>query len=66
VPSQLSPAFTIALERWPRDGSPAVPGAWILTTARNRAIDRIRREQVFVRKTELLARLESRRPRRTM
>jgi len=52
-------AFTIALERWPRDGAPAVPGAWILTTARNRAIDRIRREQTFARKAELLARLES-------
>ena len=52
-------AFTTALERWPRDGEPAVPGAWILTTARNRAIDRIRREQVFARKAELLARLES-------
>jgi RNA polymerase sigma-70 factor, ECF subfamily len=52
-------AFAIALERWPRDGEPAVPGAWILTTARNRAIDRIRREQTFARKAELLARLES-------
>jgi RNA polymerase sigma-70 factor (ECF subfamily) len=52
-------AFAIALERWPRDGEPVVPGAWILTTARNRAIDRIRREQTFARKAELLARLES-------
>ena len=52
-------AFAIALERWPRDGTPAVPGAWILTTARNRAIDRIRRDQAFARKAELLARLES-------
>jgi RNA polymerase sigma-70 factor (ECF subfamily) len=51
-------AFTIALERWPRDGVPANPGAWIVTTARNRAIDRIRREQNLQRKTELLARLE--------
>ena len=55
----MQDAFTIALERWPRDGTPAVPGAWILTTARNRAIDRIRREQTFARKAELLARLES-------
>ena len=52
-------AFAIALERWPRDGTPGNPGAWIVTTARNRAIDRIRREQVFARKAELLARLES-------
>jgi RNA polymerase sigma-70 factor (ECF subfamily) len=52
-------AFAVALERWPRDGLPSSPGAWIVTTARNRAIDRIRREQTFARKAELLARLES-------
>jgi RNA polymerase sigma-70 factor, ECF subfamily len=52
-------AFTIALERWPRDGTPRNPGAWIVTTARNRAIDRLRREQAFARKAEVLARLES-------
>ena len=52
-------AFTIALQRWQRDGVPANPGAWIVTTARNRAIDRLRREQAFARKAELLARLES-------
>jgi RNA polymerase sigma-70 factor, ECF subfamily len=52
-------AFTAALERWPRDGLPDNPGAWIVTTARNRAIDRIRREQVFTRKAELVARLEA-------
>jgi RNA polymerase sigma-70 factor (ECF subfamily) len=51
-------AFTSALERWPRDGTPRTPGAWIVATARNRAIDRIRRERTLVRKTELLARLE--------
>ena len=51
-------AFTTALERWPRDGTPDNPGAWIVTTARNRAIDRIRRDQTFARKAELLARLE--------
>jgi RNA polymerase sigma-70 factor (ECF subfamily) len=50
-------AFTTALERWPRDGVPAKPGAWIVTTARNRAIDRLRRERTFARKQELLARL---------
>jgi RNA polymerase sigma-70 factor (ECF subfamily) len=52
-------AFATALERWPRDGVPANPGAWLLTTARNRAIDRIRREQTLRRKTELLAALEA-------
>ncbi len=54
-------AFAIALDRWPRDGIPANPGAWIVTTARNRAIDRIRREQNLQLKTELLGRLEERR-----
>jgi RNA polymerase sigma-70 factor (ECF subfamily) len=51
-------AFATALERWPRDGTPRNPSAWIVTTARNRAIDRIRRERTLARKTELLARLE--------
>ena len=51
-------AFVRAAERWPRDGTPANPGAWIVATARNRAIDRIRREQTLARKTELLARAE--------
>jgi RNA polymerase sigma-70 factor, ECF subfamily len=51
-------AFVIAAERWPRDGAPSNPGAWIVATARNRAIDRIRREQTLARKTELLARVE--------
>jgi RNA polymerase sigma-70 factor, ECF subfamily len=52
-------AFVIAAERWQRDGTPRNPGAWIVATARNRAIDRIRREQTLARKTELLARAES-------
>jgi RNA polymerase sigma-70 factor, ECF subfamily len=52
-------AFATALERWPSDGVPRTPGAWIVTTARNRAIDRIRRDRVFREKAELLARLES-------
>ena len=51
-------AFATALERWPRDGLPRTPGAWIVTTARNRAIDRIRRDRVFRQKAEALARLE--------
>ena len=58
-------AFAAALERWPRDGAPDNPGAWLLTTARNRAIDRIRRERTLAHKTELLAALEDRpRPKR--
>ena len=38
-------AFAIAAERWPQDGVPANPGAWLVTTARNRAINRIRRDR---------------------
>ena len=52
-------AFATAVERWPRTGVPGNPGAWIVTAARNRAIDRIRREHVLADKTALLARLES-------
>jgi RNA polymerase sigma-70 factor (ECF subfamily) len=49
-------AFTKALEVWPADGVPANPGAWITTTARNRAIDRVRRRRTLVEKTALLER----------
>ncbi|HUQ44296.1 MAG TPA: RNA polymerase sigma factor [Candidatus Limnocylindria bacterium] len=48
-------AFARALEVWPVDGVPNNPGAWITTTARNRAIDRIRRRKVLAEKTEVLA-----------
>jgi RNA polymerase sigma-70 factor (ECF subfamily) len=47
-------AFAIAAERWPRDGVPTSPGAWLVTTARNRAINRIRRERNLAGKTRLL------------
>jgi RNA polymerase sigma-70 factor (ECF subfamily) len=47
-------AFAIAASRWERDGVPANPRAWLLATARNRAIDRIRRERVLDEKTRLL------------
>jgi RNA polymerase sigma-70 factor (ECF subfamily) len=47
-------AFTIAAERWPRGGTPANPRAWLMTTARNRAIDRIRRDRTLAAKTRLL------------
>ena len=47
-------AFAIAAERWPRQGTPANPRAWLVTTARNRAIDRLRRERTLAAKTRLL------------
>ncbi len=47
-------AFAIAAERWPRDGVPKSPGAWLVSTARNRAIDRIRRDRTFAAKAHLL------------
>ena len=47
-------AFAVAAERWPRDGTPANPRAWLVTTARNRAIDRIRRDRTLAAKTRLL------------
>ena len=39
-------AFAVAVARWPVDGVPAAPAGWIITTARRRAIDRLRREAV--------------------
>jgi RNA polymerase sigma-70 factor, ECF subfamily len=47
-------AFVVALERWPRDGLPDNPGAWIVRTARNRAIDRLRRERRYEEKLQEL------------
>jgi RNA polymerase sigma-70 factor (ECF subfamily) len=47
-------AFAIAAARWPREGEPASPRAWLVTTARNRAIDRIRRDRTLAAKTRLL------------
>jgi RNA polymerase sigma-70 factor, ECF subfamily len=55
----LQEAFEAALTHWPRDGEPSNRGAWLLTTARNRAVDRIRRDQNLRRKTELLRDLEA-------
>ncbi len=47
-------AFAIAAERWPRDGVPSNPGTWLVTTGRNRAIDRIRRDRSLAAKTRML------------
>jgi RNA polymerase sigma-70 factor (ECF subfamily) len=50
-------AFLVALGRWPSDGLPRNPGAWITRAARNKAIDRLRREKTLRAKTETLAEL---------
>jgi RNA polymerase sigma-70 factor, ECF subfamily len=47
-------AFSVAAERWQRDGVPANPAGWLAVTARNRAIDRIRRERRLADRTRLL------------
>ncbi len=52
----VADAYVAALEHWPSDGVPANPGAWITTTARNRAIDRARRATTFAEKAARLAR----------
>lgn len=52
-------AFTVALRRWPTDGLPPNPGGWITTTARNRAIDRLRRESRGVELLDEVAVLSS-------
>jgi len=48
-------AFAIAAARWPREGVPSNPRAWLMTTARNRATDRIRRDRALAAKFGLLA-----------
>jgi len=47
-------AFAIAAERWPRDGEPDNPVGWLISTARNRAIDHIRRQRPRARPLPLL------------
>src|SRR5918912_3341293 len=52
-------AFVAALEQWPRSGVPERPGAWLMATAKHRAIDRLRRARLDERKTaELVRELE--------
>ncbi|HET8814898.1 MAG TPA: RNA polymerase sigma factor [Solirubrobacterales bacterium] len=49
-------ALVAALEKWPESGVPDNPGAWLMATAKNRAIDRLRREKTYERKREEVAR----------
>ena len=53
----MQEAFATAVSRWPRDGVPANPGGWITLTARNNAIDRLRRERRYAEKLRELERL---------
>ena len=52
-------AFIEAIEHWPRDGVPASPGGWLATTARRKALDRLRRDKVGADKMALLAATEA-------
>lgn len=49
-------ALVVAMEKWPQSGAPDNPGAWLMATAKNRAIDRLRREKTYERKQEEVAR----------
>ncbi|MGY4984183.1 RNA polymerase sigma factor [Streptomyces nigrescens] len=55
-------ALVAALERWPETGVPDNPGAWLMATARNRAIDLLRRQERLARKVETLGRDAEREP----
>ena len=52
----LQEAFLAALSAWPRDGAPGNPCAWLVSTARHKALDRLRRDRIFAAKREELAR----------
>src|ERR1700719_2685658 len=49
-------AFVTALERWPQEGIPESPAAWLMTAAKRRAVDTLRRGQMLVQKNEQITR----------
>src|SRR5678809_542623 len=49
-------ALVAALEQWPESGIPRNPGAWLMATAKHRAIDHVRRDRMLARKHDLLGR----------
>jgi RNA polymerase sigma-70 factor, ECF subfamily len=51
----LQEAYAVALQKWPSEGTPANPRSWLISTARHKAIDRLRREQRFEQKAEQIA-----------
>ncbi len=51
----LQEAYAVALQKWPVEGTPANPRAWLISTARHKAIDRLRRDQRLERKSEEIA-----------
>jgi RNA polymerase sigma-70 factor (ECF subfamily) len=51
----LQEAYAVALEKWPAEGEPSNPRAWLISTARHKAIDRIRRDQRFETKRDEIA-----------
>src|SRR6202140_5479320 len=52
----LQEAYAVALQKWPAEGTPANPRAWLISTARHKAIDRLRRDQPFEEKREEILR----------
>src|SRR4051812_1557167 len=56
-------ALVAAIEQWPRDGTPDNPGAWLMATAKHRALDHVRRDKRITRKHEELGRKQQKRER---
>jgi RNA polymerase sigma-70 factor, ECF subfamily len=51
----LQETYAVALQKWPAEGTPSNPSAWLISTARHKAIDRLRRDQLFGQKVEEMA-----------